>query len=218
MIMKSLTHRKLLKTACAGVAGLVLSAASALAQAFHVEINTSALSSPTGGAAAPFSLDFQLNSGDTLNNNTAVISNFTFDGGAPLGSATFIGGASGSLSGVVTLADSGAFNEFFQSFTSGSTIGFDVFVSQNTDAGATPDGFHFGIIDGSLFSITTTGFADQLLSVNLPGALPAIQTFAGTGDYAGITVTVTAIPEPSSAAAFAALAGLALAASRRRRA
>ena len=54
MIMKSLTHRKLLKTACAGVAGLVLSAASALAQAFHVEINTSALSSPTGGAAAPF--------------------------------------------------------------------------------------------------------------------------------------------------------------------
>ena len=215
--MKNLVHAKLFKAALVGVAGLLLPAASADAENFHVDITTTALNSPTNSGSAPFSLDFQLNSGDSLNNNRAVINNFTFSGGAPAGSATLISGASGDLSGSVNLADTGAFNEFYQNFTAGGSIGFDVWVSQNTDSGATPDGFHFGIIDGSLFNIPTSGFGDQLLSVDIPGSVSTVQTFVGTGNYAGVTVTVTPIPEPATYGLLTCFAAFAVVGVQRRR-
>lgn len=197
--MKNLIRTKFRALALFGVAGLLLSPAASFGQLFHVEINTAALGLPANSTSAPFALDFQLNSGNTLNNNTAVISNFTFGGGgAPFGAANVFGGASGSLPGTITLTDTLAFNEFFQSFTFGSILGFDLFLSQNVDAGPTPDGFSIGLLDNLLFNISTAGFANQLLTVDLLGATPAIQTFAGTGAYAGVTLAITAVPEPST--------------------
>lgn len=187
-----------------GVAGLLLSAASSFAQSFHVDILTTALTVAPNAALAPYSLDLQLNSGTSYNNNTAVINNFTFGGGGvPFGSANLLGGASGNLSTFVALVDSTPFNEFYQSFNAGFSLGFDVYLSRNVDAGPTPDGFSVSLLDNSPgpsgpFSIPTTGFGDQLLSVTFPGSLATFQTFTGTGDYAGVTLTVTAIPEPST--------------------
>jgi hypothetical protein len=178
---------------------------------YHVDVNTAAL---MGDAAGPFSLDFQLNDGSGTGdgNNTATISNFTFGGGGATGSASLLGGATGDLTSGVTLTDNTPFNEFYQGFTAGGTLGFDVSLTLNPDAGLTPDAFVFAILDNNLMNIPTTGSGDSLLLINIGGAAPAIQTGASISP-AGVSVTV--VPEPS-ALAYAAL-GLALACVRARR-
>lgn len=203
---------QLLKTALVLATGLLLSTAASQAVTYHIDIDTSVLNLPVNSGNAPFSLDFQLNSGDTLNNNTAFITNFTFaGGGAPFGSANTINGASGGLPGSITLSDSGAFNEFYQSFTSGSTIGFDVSLTQNLDAGATPDGFAISILDGSLFNIPTSGFGDSLFftSINTTGPL-AVTLGSGTGTYSGVNITAS-VPDAGSTLVFLGLALLGVA-------
>ncbi len=192
---------KLIAVAVA-VAGAFLFASPSQAQlTFHVDVATSQL---VGNPSAPFSVDFQLNSGNTLGNNTASISNFTFGGmGAPFGAPNTLGGASGSLPGPINLTDSGAFNEFYQSLTAGSTLGFDVTLSLNMDAGPTPDAFSFTLLDNSLANITTNGVGDSLVLVNINSGTPTVQTFHGTGAYDGITVTATVVPEPSTIALLA---------------
>ncbi len=197
--MKLFFPSNLLATALLGVASLLLTPTSSLAQNFHVTVNTTALTTLPNSANAPFSLDFQLNSGATLNNNSAVISNFTFGGGgAPFGSANYFGGASGTLPGAVTLTDTAAFNEFFQSFTAGTILGFDLSLSNIADAGPTPNVFAFSLLDSSTFNIPTTGLGDTLFLVTLNGGALSPEAFSGTGDYAGITVSFAAIPEPST--------------------
>jgi hypothetical protein len=192
--MKITLRSRFVTAALLGLAGFLVPQTSIFAQNFHVDIVTTALT------AGPFSIDFQLNGGATPN-NSAVISNFTFGGGGgPFGTANHINGASGSLPGVITLSDSG-FNEFYQSFVPGSILGFDVLLSQNVDAGPAQDSFSFALLDNLEFNIPTTGSASQLLAVDLPGNISSIQIFTGTGDYAGVTLTVTAIPEPSTYAA-----------------
>lgn len=182
-----------------GLASLSFAASSARAQTFHIDITTAPLTAPANAANGPFLLDLQLNSGSTLNNNTAVINHFTFGGGgAPFGAANVFGGASGSLATSVTLSDTLAFNEFFQSFTAGSLLSFDVTLTRNLDAGGTPDIFSVALLDSSLFNLPTTGFADQLLSVNLPAATTGFQTFTATGSYGGIRVSVIPVPEPAT--------------------
>ncbi len=187
----------LFKTSLLLASGLALSATTSHAALYHVSINTAAL---VGNASGPFSLDFQLNSGDTLSNNTAVISSFTYGGGgAAFGAPSAFGGATGDLTlNSISLSDSSAFNEFYQSFTAGSTLDFDLNLSQNVDAGPTPDGFSFSILDSSLASIPTTGVGDTLLTMDINSAgLPAIADGSGTGAFSGISVT--AVPEPSAA-------------------
>lgn len=189
-----------IKQTLALFAGTVLCVAASHAAFFHVAIDTSVLQ---GSASAPFSLDFQLNSGNTLGNNTAVIGNFTFGGGGvPFGSVNAFGAAVGSLSGSITLSDSSPFNEFFQSFTAGSVLGFDLSLTQNVDAGPTPDAFTVSILDNNRLNIPTNGFADTLLHVDIDSTNPLriiqLNLSSGTGDFAG--VTVSAVPEPGTLA------------------
>src|SRR6185369_10041485 len=105
---------------------LTASTAVAAPIAFHVQVNTASL---IGSSDAPFALDFQLNGGSPLG-NVAFISNFSFGGGAATTNppATGFGLASGNLTSGVTLKDSSAsfFNEFYQGFTPGTILSFDV--------------------------------------------------------------------------------------------
>lgn len=193
---------QLLKGSLLLAAGLFLSTAtSQAALAYHVTISTASLNTPPNVANGLFSLDFQLNSGDTLGNNSVLINNITFNGGMPSGAATLIGGATGNLGSSITIVDSSAFNEFFQGFTAGTQIEFDLFLTQNVDAGSTPDGFFVSILDNSFASIETNGFGNTFLSLDLDSPT-AGNTFgdlnfaSGTGTYSAVALT---IPEPSAA-------------------
>jgi len=186
--------KHILKLTCGllAIAG-ALSARVSSAALYHVDVNTAPL---IGNPAGPFSLDFQLNDGSGLGdgNNSVTIGNFVFGTGGPLGSATLLGGAAGDLASGVTLTDTTAFNEFFQSFTAGSTLSFDVSLTANADAGPTPDAFVFGILDYSLGNIPTTGVGDSLLLINISADALNVQT-GNSISPAGVVATV---PEPSS--------------------
>jgi len=163
---------------------------------YFVDINTASL---VGNASGPFSLDFQLNDGSGTGdgNNTATINNFAFGSGGATGTANLSGGASGNLSSAVSLTDTSAFNEFYQTFNTGSTLSFDVTLTLNSDSGPTPDSFAFVILDNTLSNIPTTGVGDSYLLVNL-GPTPSITT--GPSASPAVTVSVTPVPEPGSVA------------------
>lgn len=187
--------------AAAGV--LLVCASSSFAQSvYHVDINTSAL----GGPSAPFSVDFQFIDGGTLGNNSVTISHFTYGGGSPTGGATLFGGVAGGLNfNNVSFDNSQFFQELFQAFTPGTTLSFNVALTGNVDAGS-PDGFSVSILDNALGNVPTSGFGSQLMQIDVNGTAP--QTFAGTGDFSGLTLSVAAIPEPQTYALM--LAGLGL--------
>ncbi len=183
-------------------AGFMLAAPASHATTYRIEIATAALGIPANAAGAPFQLDFQLNGGDTPN-NTATLSNFTFGGGgAPFGTPTIIGDATGSLAGSITLTDSvaGGFNEFFQSFTAGSSLAFDLTLTQFVDAGFTPDAFSVSILDKDGFSIPTTGLGDTLLfaDIDTTDALTPAQLNLSAGVNSFADVAVAAVPEPGT--------------------
>jgi hypothetical protein len=193
----------------------ILGAPAAMAQAFfHVDVDTTVLS---GNSSAPFSLDFQLIDGGSAGAvNTVVLSNFTFGGGAATGSPNLTGGATGSLASTVTLTDASNsnFNEFFQEFTLGTSIGFDVSITLHDETGA-PDGFSVSILDSSLSNITTSGPGDSLVYASITSILSVgdLVNSHGTGSFDGVT---TAVPEPSEyGIAFAGLLGGFLLARRR---
>jgi hypothetical protein len=178
---------------------------------FDVAFDTAPL---IGHPAGPFSINFQLNDGVGTGdgNNTAVISNFQFDGGAPSGVPMLIGGASGNLAAVVSLTDSSFFNSFTQGFTPGLTLRFSVQLTTNVDPGPKPDQFSFAIRDRTGAEIPTLGPGGAFLIVDLDSMNPTVQTFpsnpnqapAGGGPPIVIpapeVVISGAVPEPSTLA------------------
>jgi len=201
------TPRSLLQGTILGAALLLFTIAPVRAAVtYHAAIDTSALVSNTG--SGPFYLDFGLTNGSVFGNNTVTVSNFAYTGGTIVGSAVTAGGASGSLSGTVTLNDSAFFNDIYQGFTQTTTgISFDVTTTTNVDGinSADPtDLFSFTVLDKDLNNITTSHLDGVSLftqpidftlhdSGSFAGSSPAF----GTGAYAGLTVD--SVPEPSRA-------------------
>src|SRR5271170_374614 len=128
---------------------------------YQVTVNTTSL---IGNVNAPYYVDFQLNSGGGPFDNTATVNNFNFGGGSPspVGSAiVYLGNPSGDLSTGFSLTcvpgatSTSAFNEIAQQFNPGSTLSFDVTLTDNAGVHA-PDAFIFSIDDGSTYQIPTT--------------------------------------------------------------
>ncbi len=209
--------KSLLRHTLAMTAGLLLTTAASHAASYHVDINTAALNLAPANVNAPFSLDFQFYDGGVLGNNTVTITNFTYAGGSVTGSPTLLDGALGNIGSTVTLNNSGSFQELYQQFTPGTTLSFDVALTQFLD-GPTPDSFVVAILDQNLFNIPTNGAGDSLLHADInttsPLTLAQLNLASGTADYAGVTVVAT--PEPGSIASLASGAAVLLALRRRR--
>ncbi len=185
---------------------------------YLIDINTAPI---VGNAAGAFYLDFQsyFGSGSA---QTVTLSNFTFTGGSLLaGTDTTTGAVSGNLATSLVLnPNSGSFNnEFYQQFGSTvSDIKFTATLTTNAATG-TPTSFVVAVLDNATNNIPTTGLGNSLLYFNLDGSSTNYQIATSTGDTGGVTISLTAIPEPSTYAAMAG--GLSLFAAiiaRRRRA
>lgn len=185
----------------------VLVAVTAQAQvSYRISLNTAPL---LGSSAGPFYADFQFvdGSGGGDANNQAWIGNFQFGGGSPSGVAAGMGSFSGSLGSSVSLTDGSFFNEFYQAFTPGSTLQFDLTLTTRADAGSTPDSFAFAILDSTLSNLPTLApGSDVFLQIDL-GATPIVRTYAGNANMppaaGGLPIAiaaavVTPVPEAST--------------------
>lgn len=203
------------------IAGACLAISTFPAQAnllFNLSLDTSQLSILHPGAS--FAVDFQLNDNNTPSddNNIAIINNFSFGGGAATSSPTYYcttfptggscAGVSGDLIAGITLQDKETLNEFFQEFTAGNRLSFDVNLTTNVDAGPTPDQFAFALAD------VANSFFDVFAIVDIDSPSPSIQTFSISGNGVTLTPTVQplqAMPEPATGLLFmAGLLGLSI--------
>jgi len=166
----------------------------------------------------PYYLDFQFTDGGGPGdaNNTVVISHLALGGGALVGAGAPSGGVTGDLSSAVTMTDSAFFNEFSQQFTPGSSLAFQVSLSQNVgpgenpSAGGTPDEFSFAILHGAPPSeIPTTNFNDAFVTIDVTApsltVTPAASA-AGSGfdvPAPSVVPAATAVPEPAALWLFA---------------
>ncbi len=175
---------------CAG------SLASAGAITYDVTVNTSTISGTFG------SLDFNFAPGSSSQFASLQILNFTSDG-TPAGDCPCgTGDVSGQLPGALTFDNGSGFNDYFDQFTYGNTISFDV--SLFGPALTSPDGvstsgsaFAFSMFfdpEGEfpvLTSDTTDGFAIEI-DVNLDGTTTV-------NNFTDATITAeSSAPEPGS--------------------
>jgi hypothetical protein len=130
----------------------------------------------------PFSLAFELTdgSGTRDGNNIVTMSNFQFGlGGGVVGAPFTSGSASGDLSTSVALTDAQFDNIFFQGFTPGTILQFDLSLTTNVDPGGIPDEFIMSILDSSFSPLPTTSFSPLLpfLVIDIDSSNPTVQTF-----------------------------------------
>ena len=224
--MKLSRYTKFALVALASALGGV-SALTAQTLVFHVDINTSGLSAIN--ADAPFYLDLAMTYGNaSLAASSATLSNFTFTGGTALGSAVLSGGASGSLTGTVSLAASSTAttSELYQQFSAGVTdISFQVSIAEpGPNPQGTPSQFTAAILDSSLGSpaqiFTTAPDSASLvtLALNASNTASSVNYYAGVSSADGLTAlnSVAAVPEPATTAAILGCVGLGLVAGVRR--
>src|SRR5271166_2943225 len=189
------------------------SAASAAPITYDVTVDTSSISGTAG------SFDFEFNPGPLVTQAASLqILNFTSHG-TLAGSPALTGDVSGALPGTVAFDNGTAFNDYFEGYTYGSTLSFQV--SLFGPALSSPDGtstsgsaFAFSMFSDAvgtmpvLTSDTTNGFAFTI-DLNLDG------TTTVTNSSAQTTITPAtgppAVPEPGTLPLMAAGIGLWLA-------
>jgi hypothetical protein len=173
------------------ILGCLTTAISATPVTYIVSVNTQSLAGTTG------SLDFNFNPGPLVS-QSAMVQILDFSGGAVAGSPVLTGDATGSLPGTLALDNGTGFNDYFQEFTYGSTLTFDVYLYG--PALSAPDGtsssgstFAFSLFSdaaGTVPALTTDvtdGFA-YMVAVNLDGSTTVTNYL----------VNSAAAPEPSS--------------------
>ncbi len=177
---------------------------------YIVTVNASALMANT-----PYSLDFQLSSGDFNDGTnptsgdgttTVTLSAFTFPGmstapaGTPMGSAT-------SSGGTVTLTDSAPSSisaAYSQPFTAtgspGQTVSFNLALTSIAPQKMSPDEFSFAILNGSGASAlpTADSFDTTLVNINFPTFQPANAATLTNFNTSLVTITPASAPVPEA--------------------
>lgn len=170
---------------------------------FTATLNTTPLESDA--AQGPFYVDLTLTGGSTLNTAQVTINGFTFGSGGSAGSSINpTNGASGNINSTVTLVNSTEYNDFYQSFTPGSQLTFNVDVATTSYDTPIPANFSFSILDGTQNPIPTTDptGADTLLNVDLNGPSPTFNLYGSVPDSYGLSAptvsTPSMVPEPAT--------------------
>ena len=177
---------------------LAVASVPAKADSFEVSLNTSSLS---GTQILAFGL---VNGGGGVN-NSVVLSDFTFGGGAPVPPANYLGtsGVSGDLGSSIAMNDSGGTALFDEQFNSGSSISF-LLTTTNNFGSTTPDAFAMYVCDVSLNCYSDDATTGALLVLNLTGGTLTPASFSLIGANAqGLPAPVVAVaavptPEPGS--------------------
>ncbi len=187
---------------------------------YLVSLDTTSLKNQPG--QGPYYLDFQLSDGSGNGgdgNNTVLISQLSLGGGALVGAGVPSGGAAGDLSSAVTITDSQFFNDFNQQLTPGSSLSFQVSLTQNVGAGeapplGAPDEFTFALQHGALPSdIPTANFNDAFVTIDVtPPSLTVTPASSAAGSgfdvpTPSVAPSATAVPEPAALWLFALGAG-----------
>jgi len=186
-------------------------ASSAGPVTYAVTVNTSSISGTVG------SFDFNFNPGPLVSQTASVqITTFTSNGTLQ-GGPTLTGDASGALPAPLTFDNGTAFNDYFQGFTFGSTLSFNVTLSG--PALSSPDGvstsgstFAFSMFSdtaGTMPALTTdalNGFAFKV-DVNLDGTTTVTDFSSQTAVHNTSSITATPILSPPALAALALLLG-----------
>ncbi len=165
---------------------------------YDVSIDTSSVSGDAG------SLDFQFNPGPFVTQDASLqILNFS-SGGTVAGSPILTGDVSGALPGTLTFDNLTGFNDYFEGFTFGSTLSFQV--SLYGPALSSPDGistsgsaFAFSMFSdpGGITPVltfdTSDGFA-SVINLNLDGST----SVSNYSDQTSIAPEGAAVPEPTT--------------------
>jgi hypothetical protein len=173
-------------------------AASADPITYEVTVDTSSISGTAG------SLDFNFNPGPLVTQAASLqILNFTSNG-TLAGSPALTGDVAGTLPATLTFDNGTAFNDYFEGFTFGSILSFDV--SLYGPALSSPDGvstsgstFAFSMFSDSAGTIpvlttdTIDGFAFTV-DVNLDGTTAVTNSSSQTGV---VPVVTSQVPEPT---------------------
>jgi hypothetical protein len=178
--------------------GLILgSAYSVFGNEYEVTVNTSSIVGTVG------SLDFQFNPGPFMTQAADLQISHFLSNGAGLGGSPFLtGDVSGDLSGAVTFDNGSGFNDYFEGFTYGTTLSFDVnlygpAVTSPDQTSMSGSAFAFSMFsDGAgtvptLTTDTADGFAFTA-GINLDGTVTVTNYSAQT--------SVQALPEPNGVA------------------
>jgi hypothetical protein len=187
------------------------SPASAAPVTYDVSVDTSSISGTAG------SLDFNFNPGPLATQPaSAQILDFSSNG-TLAGSPVLTGDVAGALPATLTFDNGTAFNDYFEGFTYGSTLSFQI--SLYGAALSSPDGastsgsaFAFSMFSdpaGTIPALTTdtaNGFAFTV-GVNLDGTTAVANSSAPTT----VTPVTPTVPEPGTLPLMAAAIGLWLA-------
>jgi hypothetical protein len=174
-------------------------AASAGPITYAVTVDTSSIFGTAG------SLDFNFNPGPLVTQAASLeILTFTSDGALAGGCPCGTGDVSGQLPATLTFDNGTGFNDYFDDFTFGTTISFDV--SLYGPALSAPDGtstsgstFTFSLFSDAAGTIpvlttdTTDGFAFTV-DVNLEGTT----TVSNFSSQTSVQPASSAVPEPNS--------------------
>ncbi|MRW92287.1 PEP-CTERM sorting domain-containing protein [Duganella sp. FT80W] len=163
---------------------LVCGAAPVMAaEVYHVTIDTSALAGTDGY------LDFLLLG---LSNAAPVqtqLSNFSGDYTA---SSFALGDTSGDIHSVLSIANSGAWNEYGQWTHFGGTLSFDISINNSASSGASSGAgttLSIALLDAGLYYLGSSG---DIVTIALqPGSASIV---SADGAYA----TISAVPEPAA--------------------
>lgn len=164
---------------------------------YAITVDTTSITGTAG------SIDFNFNPGPLITQAASLqILGFSTDG-TLAGNQVLTGDASGALPATVTFDNGTGFNDYFEGFTYGSTLSFDV--SLYGPALSSPDGtstsgstFAFSMFSDAagtmpvLTTNTTNGFA-VIIDVNLDG------TTTGTNFSTQTSISTSSVtPEPST--------------------